>query len=35
MQGVILDADSLGHDIDLTPITDLLDNWQVYPSTSP
>ncbi len=34
MRGVFLDADSFGHDIDLTPITSLLDEWQVYPSTS-
>ena len=35
MIGVILDADSLGRDIDLSPVTDLLDDWQVYPSTLP
>jgi glycerate dehydrogenase len=34
MPGVILDADSLGQDVDLSPVTDLLDGWQVYPSTS-
>jgi glycerate dehydrogenase len=33
MLGVILDADSLGHDVDLSPITNLLDEWQVYPTT--
>lgn len=33
MKGVILDADSLGNDIDLTPVTSLLDDWQVFPST--
>jgi len=32
MKGVILDADSLG-DIDLSPITSLLDHWDVYPDT--
>lgn len=35
MIGVILDADSLGHDIDLTPITSLLTDWHVYGSTTP
>lgn len=35
MLGVILDADSLGNDVDLSPITSLLDEWQVYPFTSP
>lgn len=35
MLGVILDADSLGRDIDLSPITSLLDRWEVYPSTKP
>ena len=33
MKGVILDADSLG-DVDLSPITSLLDNWTVYSDTS-
>ncbi len=35
MRGVILDADSLGQDIDLTPVTSLLQSWEVYPSTLP
>jgi len=35
MLGVILDADSLGNDVDLSPITSLLDEWQVYPFTRP
>ncbi len=35
MLGVILDADSLGKDIDLSPITGLLDDWHVYGSTLP
>ena len=35
MKGVILDADSLGQDIDLSPITDLLDEWQVHPAVAP
>lgn len=35
MLGVVLDADSLGKDIDLTPVTQLLDNWQVHPFTTP
>ena len=35
MRGVILDAESLGKGIDLTPVTSLLDEWQVYPYTSP
>jgi glycerate dehydrogenase len=35
MKGVILDADSLGQDIDLSPITDLLDDWQVFPAIAP
>ena len=31
MKGVILDADSLGQgEVDLSPVTDLLDEWQVY-----
>ncbi len=33
--GVILDADSLGKDVDLAPVTQLLDEWQVYASTPP
>lgn len=33
MKGVILDADSLGHEIDLSPITDTLDEWDVHAST--
>jgi glycerate dehydrogenase len=35
MKGVILDAASVGKDLDLGPITDCLDEWQVYQSTSP
>ena len=35
MLGVFLDADSLGKDVDLTPVTQLLDDWQVYSFTSP
>lgn len=34
MIGVILDADSLGKDVDLSPVTDLLDEWQVHAATS-
>ena len=35
MLGVILDADSLGKDVDLSPVTQLLDDWQVHPFTRP
>jgi glycerate dehydrogenase len=35
MIGVILDANSLGQDIDLSPVTSLLSEWRVYPSTQP
>jgi glycerate dehydrogenase len=36
MKGVILDANSLGKgEIDLSPITDLLDEWQIYGTSSP
>ena len=35
MLGVILDADSLGKEIDLSRITNLLDEWRVYGSTEP
>jgi glycerate dehydrogenase len=35
MQGVILDADSLGQDIDLLPITSTLPEWQIYPYSEP
>ena len=35
MLGVFLDADSLGKDVDLTPVTQLLDDWQVYSFTTP
>ncbi len=35
MLGVILDADSLGHDVDLTPVTSLLDEWRVHSFTRP
>ncbi len=31
MKAVILDADSLGHDIDLTPIRDCVDTLEVHP----
>ena len=34
MIGVILDADSLGKEVDLSPITSLLDDWHIYGSTS-
>ncbi len=34
MLGVILDADSLGRDADLTPITSLLDDWRIFRATS-
>ena len=35
MIGVILDADSLGQEIDLNPVTSLLDDWQVFNHTLP
>jgi len=35
MRGVILDADSLGKDMDLTPITDRFSEIEVYGSTLP
>lgn len=36
MRGAILDADSLGPgDLDLSPVTDLLDEWTLYPVTRP
>lgn len=35
MLGVVLDADSLGKDVDLSPVTQLLDGWQVHPFTRP
>lgn len=35
MLGVVLDADSLGKDVDLSPVTQLLDDWQVHPFTRP
>ena len=35
MLGVFLDADSLGKDVDLSPVTQLLDDWQVHPFTRP
>ena len=35
MLGVVLDADSLGKGVDLSPVTELLDNWTVYPFTEP
>jgi len=33
MKGVILDADSLGHGVDLSPVTELLDHWDIHAST--
>jgi glycerate dehydrogenase len=33
MKGVILDTASLGQDIDLTPLTEVVSNWQMYAST--
>ena len=33
--GVILDADSLGRDVDLAPVTGLLDEWRIHPHTEP
>lgn len=36
MQGVILDTDAIApQDLDLSPITGLLDDWTFYPSTQP
>ena len=35
MRGVILDADSLGTGVDLSPVTSMLDHWDVFPSTLP
>ena len=35
MRGVILDGDSLGPQINLDGILGTLQNWTVYPSTSP
>lgn len=35
MKGIILDADSLGKDIDLGPVLDLLDDWQINATTRP
>ena len=35
MLGIILDADSLGKEIDLSPITGLLGEWRVYGSSLP
>lgn len=35
MKGIILDADSLGRDLDLGPVLDLLDDWQVNDTTRP
>ncbi len=35
MKGVILDANSLGQgEVDLSPVTDLLDEWQVFGETA-
>lgn len=33
MKGVILDSNSLGDQVDLSPITSTLTQWQVYPTT--
>ena len=33
MKGVILDSNSLGNQLDLSPITSTLTQWQVYPTT--
>ncbi len=36
MKGVVLDVDSLGPgDLDLAPVTDLLDGWTLHPVTGP
>lgn len=36
VQGVILDADSLGPgDLDMSPVTSLLDDWEIWPVTAP
>ena len=36
MKGVVLDVDSLGPgDLDLSPVTDLLDGWTLHPVTAP
>ena len=35
MKGVILDAGSLGEATDLTPITNLLDSWDIHAATQP
>ena len=35
MLGVILDADSLGNEVNLTRITELLDEWKIYGYTRP
>lgn len=36
MRGVILDADSLGRDqVSLEPVTNLIDEWEIYGSTHP
>lgn len=34
MKGVILDTASLGQDIDLSPLADVVSDWQMYPSTN-
>jgi glycerate dehydrogenase len=34
MKGVILDTASLGQDIDLSPLTDVINDWQMYTSTN-
>ena len=33
MIGVILDADSLGQEVELSPITSLVDDWHIFPGT--
>jgi glycerate dehydrogenase len=34
MKGVILDTASLGQDIDLSPLVDVVSDWKMYPSTN-
>lgn len=35
MRGVILDTDSLGQDVDLTPLLERLDDWNLFGHTEP
>ena len=35
MNGVILDGDSLGQDIDLSPVTNCFNNIEIFGSTEP